>query len=203
MNSIRNTSMKQDSLDNLSNREDEIISSRRRFLRSMAYGTALTLGSPMMAKATTGGTSYKALALQNTHTGDKLQMTYFEQGRYIEDALEEINYVMRDFRTGDVHPIDPGLLDQLYDLKKLLGTNKPFHIISGYRSPYTNALLRKQSHGIAKKSFHMLGKAIDVLIPGVDTRVLRNAALTMRQGGVGYYRRSGFVHLDTGRFRTW
>lgn len=196
--------MKQYLQENLSIDEDGAILSRRRFLRNMAYGSLLTFGSPMLAKASTGHIpSHKSLAFQNTHTGDKLKLTYFEQGRYIEDALQEINYVMRDFRTGDIHPIDPALLDQLYDLKRTLGASKPFHIISGYRSPFTNAMLRKQSHGVARKSLHMLGKAIDVRIPGVETRVLRNAALAMRQGGVGYYRSSDFVHLDTGYFRTW
>jgi uncharacterized protein YcbK (DUF882 family) len=170
----------------------------------MAYGSLLTIGSPLLAKAASGrGALHKMLDFQNTHTGDKLKLTYFEHGRYLKDALCEINYVMRDFRTDDTHPIDPSLLDQLYDLKKLLGINKPFHIISGYRSPFTNALLRKSSRGVAKKSLHMQGMAIDVRIPGVDTRVLRNAALALRQGGVGYYRSSDFVHLDSGRFRTW
>jgi len=146
---------------------------------------------------------YKDLNLHNTNTGDRLSLTYFEQGRYIREALEEISYLFRDYHTGDVHPVDTALLDQLYDLKRNLDINKPFHVISGYRSPYTNAYLRQQSHRVAKHSLHMEGRAIDIRIEGVDTRTIRNAALAMRRGGVGYYPRAGFVHLDTGEIRTW
>ena len=147
--------------------------------------------------------AHKTLALHNTHTGDKLKLTYFERGSYIEDALQEINYLLRDYHTDDVHPIDTALLDQLYDLKQTLGVNKPFHIISGYRSPFTNAQLRKHSHGVAEHSLHMQGRAIDIRVEGVPTKTIRNAALTMARGGVGYYPRNNFVHMDTGEFRTW
>ena len=147
--------------------------------------------------------AYKTLAFEHTHTGDKLKLTYFERGNYIKDALQEINYLLRDFRTDDIYPIDTALLDQLFDLKQTLGVNKPFHIISGYRSPFTNALLRKYSHGVAEHSFHTRGMAIDIRLEGVSSRMIRNAALSMAQGGVGYYPRNNFVHLDTGNFRTW
>jgi uncharacterized protein YcbK (DUF882 family) len=146
---------------------------------------------------------YKTLAFEHTHTGDKLKLTYFERGRYIKDALEEINFLLRDFRTDDIHPIDTALLDQLFVLKQTLGTNKAFHIISGYRSPITNAQLRKHSHGVAEHSLHTQGRAIDIRLEGVSSKTIRNAALTLAQGGVGYYPRDNFVHLDTGRFRTW
>ncbi|MDI1279061.1 DUF882 domain-containing protein [Methylobacter sp.] len=147
--------------------------------------------------------SHKMLAFHNTHTGDQLNLTYFEQGRYIKDALHEINHLFRDYHDGTVHPIDPALLDQLYDLKHTLEVRKPFHIVSGYRSPATNADLRKHSDGVAKNSLHMEGRAIDIRIEGLDTRRIRNAALAMQRGGVGYYGRSDFVHLDTGSVRTW
>ena len=146
---------------------------------------------------------YKTLSFEHTHTGDKLKLTYFERGNYIKDALQEINYLLRDFRTEDIHPIDTALLDQLFDLKQTLGVNKPFHIISGYRSPFTNVLLRKHSHGVAEHSFHTQGRAIDIRLEGVSSKMIRNAALSMAQGGVGYYPRNNFVHLDTGNFRTW
>jgi uncharacterized protein YcbK (DUF882 family) len=146
---------------------------------------------------------YKTLSFEHTHTGEKLKLTYFERGNYIKDALQEINYLLRDFRTDDIHPIDTALLDQLFDLKQTLGLNKPFHIISGYRSPFTNAQLRKHSHGVAEHSFHIQGKAIDIRVERVSSKTIRNAALTMAQGGVGYYPRNNFVHLDTGKFRTW
>jgi len=146
---------------------------------------------------------YKMLSFEHTHTGDKLKLTYFEQGSYIKDALQEINYLLRDYHTDDVHPIDTALLDQLFDLKQTLGVNKPFHIVSGYRSPFTNAQLRKHSHGVAEHSLHMQGRAIDIRVEGVQTKTIRNAALAMARGGVGYYPRNNFVHLDTGEFRTW
>lgn len=146
---------------------------------------------------------HKVLSFEHTHTGDKLKLTYFERGRYIKEALQEINYLLRDFRTDDIHPIDTALLDQLFFLKQTLGVNKPFHIISGYRSPHTNALLRKYSHGVAEHSFHTQGRAIDIRLEGVSSKMIRNAALSLAQGGVGYYPQDNFVHLDTGDFRTW
>ena len=147
--------------------------------------------------------SHKTLSFEHAHTGDKLKLTYFERGSYIEDALQEINYLLRDYHTDDIHPIDTALLDQLFDLKQSLGVNKPFHIVSGYRSPFTNAQLRKHSHGVAEHSLHMQGRAIDIRVEGVQTKTIRNAALAMARGGVGYYPQNNFVHLDTGGFRTW
>ena len=185
--------------------DSDIALSRRRFIKHLACGAVLTLGSPAIAHAAKGRfPSHKSLAFQNTHTGDKLKLTYFEKGRYIKDAFREINFVLRDFRTGDVYPIDIELLDQLHDLKLMMGvTNRPFHIISGYRSPYTNHRLHNESSGVANNSLHMQGRAIDIRIEGFDTHHIRNAALAMHRGGVGYYRESDFVHLDTGKFRNW
>lgn len=145
----------------------------------------------------------KMIALQNPHTGDKLRLTYFERGLYIEDALQEIDYVLRDYHTGAVHPIDPALLDQLYELKLRLGVSRPFNIISGYRSPETNASLRRHSDGVARNSLHMQGRAVDIRLDGMSARHIRDAALSMGRGGVGYYSASNFVHIDTGDVRTW
>jgi uncharacterized protein YcbK (DUF882 family) len=203
---LSNLDMNEHTLKNRVIDDDGFIESRRRFLKNMAYGSLLTIaGTSSVSAAVKHFPSHKAIALQNIHTGDKLKLTYFERGRYIEDALDEISYVFRDYHNDSVHPIDPDLLDQLYDLRLSLGINKnkPFHIVSGYRSPVTNARMRKKHAGVAKHSLHMQGRAIDIQIDGVDTRVIRNAAIAMRRGGVGYYARSGFVHLDTGRFRTW
>ena len=232
--------------------EDDIISSRRKFLKNMAYGSLLMAGGMGVANAKVksiaphtvltshsshhkkrthdtplrrlfsnkpsypssrieipeiaelrNSPSHKMLAFHNTHTGDRLSLTYFEQGRYIKDALHEINHLFRDYHDGTVHPIDPALLDQLYDLKHTLDVRKPFHIVSGYRSPATNADLRKHSDGVAKNSLHMQGRAIDIRVEGLNTRIIRDAALAMQRGGVGYYGRSDFVHLDTGDVRTW
>lgn len=184
--------------------DGDIVVSRRRFIRHLACGSLMTLGVPAIVHAAKGGfPSHKSLAFENTHTGDKLKLTYFEKGRYIKSALQEINFLLRDYRTGDIYPIDTALLDQLHDLKLLLGVKRPFHIISGYRSPQTNAELRNHSAGVANKSLHMQGKAIDIRLERFDTRRIRDAALSLRRGGVGYYPKSDFVHLDTGNFRTW
>ncbi len=147
--------------------------------------------------------SHKTLFLEHEHTGDKLKLTYFEHGRYVHGALAEINYLMRDYHTDDVHPIDTALLDQLFDLNEILGINKPINIVSGYRSPFTNAQLRRNTPGVAEHSFHMQGRAIDIRIEGVNARTIKDAALSMVQGGVGYYPYNNFVHLDTGDIRTW
>ncbi len=147
--------------------------------------------------------THKTIALHNINTGEKLNLTYFEQGRYVKNALEEINYLFRDYHIGAVHPIDPLLLDQLHDLKKHLDINKPFNVISGYRSPLTNASMHSQRAGVAKHSLHMEGRAIDIRVEGLEIKMLRNAALAMGRGGVGYYPTANFVHLDTGEVRTW
>ncbi|QPK62185.1 DUF882 domain-containing protein [Methylomonas sp. LL1] len=147
--------------------------------------------------------THRSLAFQNPHTGDKLTLTYFEKGRYLNDALEEINFLLRDHRTDDVHAIDPGLLDQLHDLKQMLGLHQPFDVICGYRSPLTNAKLHAEHSGVANNSFHMYGRAVDIRIERFDLRRIHNAAVAMHRGGVGYYPESNFIHLDTGTFRTW
>ena len=207
---------------NATTEKDSAITSRRKFLKKLIYGSVLALSGCGVETAAIRQVSqhgfaqqaqapapylhshgYKTLSFEHTHTGEKLRLTYFERGDYIKEALLEINYLLRDFRTDDICPIDTALLDQLFDLKQTLGLNKPFHIISGYRSPFTNAQLRKHSHGVAEHSFHMQGRAIDIRVEGVSSKTIRNAALTMAQGGVGYYPRNNFVHLDSGRFRTW
>jgi uncharacterized protein YcbK (DUF882 family) len=200
--------------------EDSVIASRRKFLKKLAYGSVLALsGCGVETVAVRDGDwqgitqqsdtryrhspGHRTLSFEHTHTGEKLKLTYFERGNYIKGALQEINYLLRDFRTDDIHPIDTALLDQLFDVKQTLGLNKPFHILSGYRSPFTNAQLRKHSRGVAEHSFHMQGRAIDIRVEGVSSKTIRNTALTMAQGGVGYYPRNNFVHLDTGKYRTW
>lgn len=148
-------------------------------------------------------TTHRSLAFQNPHTGDKLTLTYFEKGRYLSDALDEISFILRDHRTDDVHPIDPELLDQLHDLKQMLGLSQAFDIVCGYRSPLTNAKLHAEHSGVANNSFHMYGRAVDIRIERFDLRRIHNAAVAMHRGGVGYYPESNFIHLDTGTFRTW
>jgi uncharacterized protein YcbK (DUF882 family) len=144
----------------------------------------------------------RILAFDNLHTGEKIKLTYWEKGRYVKGALSEINHILRDHRTGDVARIDKALLDKLFILHNKIGSREPFQVVSGYRSPKSNAMLRSKSGGVAKKSMHCQGKAIDICLEDVDLVHVRNAALAMNSGGVGYY--SGqFVHIDTGKHRQW
>jgi uncharacterized protein YcbK (DUF882 family) len=178
--------------------------SRRRFLKNLACSSLLAMGSPKIAQAAFSiFTPHKTLSLQHHHTGENLTLTYYEQGRYIPGALQEISHFMRDYHTDTVHSFDKALLDQLHDVKLLLGVNKPFHILSAYRSPGTNADLRRHSQGVAKHSLHMEGRAVDIRMEGVNAKTIRNVALTLQRGGVGFYPNSNFVHLDTGELRTW
>lgn len=154
-------------------------------------------------RATNTLISHKTLHFEHTQTGDKLKLTYFENGHYLKDALNEINHLLRDYHTNEVHAIDTALLDQLFDLKQTLGTNKPLHIVSAYRAPITNAILRRNTSGVAEHSLHMQGKAIDIRIEGLQAHTIKNAALSLAKGGVGYYPESNFVHLDSGDVRTW
>jgi len=138
-----------------------------------------------------------------THTGERLAIEYFSGGTYLPDALSAVNYFLRDFRTSNVHDIDPALLDLLHGLAATTETSRPFQVISGYRSPTTNEMLRHRSEGVAAGSLHMKGQAIDVRLGDVPLSKLRQAALGARRGGVGYYPTSDFVHVDTGRVRMW
>ena len=145
----------------------------------------------------------RSLSFFHTHTHETLEVTYSVGGEYVESALEEINDFLADFRTGDEIVIDPLLLDYIYDVRASLHSNGTYEVISAYRSPKTNEKLRSKSNGVAKKSQHLLGKAIDVRLRNINSRDLRDAALKIKRGGVGYYKKSDFVHMDTGRVRHW
>ncbi len=174
----------------------------RRSLLKLGLGAlGAGLASPSLALA--GGVDTRSVALDNLHTGESLRAVYWERGEYIPDVLDVVNKHLRDFRTGEVHPIDPRLLDLLDAVTALTGAGAPFQVISGYRSPATNAMLHERSEGVAKKSFHMSGMAIDIRLPGVDLRHLHAAALSLARGGVGYYPDSNFVHMDVGPVREW
>jgi len=173
--------------------------SRRRFVTTLG-ATALALG-PRWARAGSGAP--RALSFDNLHTGEKLVVEYFQAGRYLPDALAAVNHLLRDFRTGDVGAMAPALLDLLHGLGTLTGSKRAFQIISGYRSPATNAVLHERSSGVASGSLHMRGEAIDIRLADVPLTALRNAALAMHAGGVGYYAASNFVHVDCGRVRAW
>jgi uncharacterized protein YcbK (DUF882 family) len=179
---------------------------RRQFLRgalTTTVGATVLLAAPGTI-AMQRPIGERVLAFRNLHTMEKTKVAYWENGDYLFDAIDEINHVLRDHRTGEVALIDLNLLDQLYVLQNTLENNHTFEVISGYRSPKTNRMLRKQdSDGVAKKSYHMKGMAIDVRLPGTELANLRKAAMHNKIGGVGFYPKSNFVHLDTGRVRSW
>ena len=145
----------------------------------------------------------KQLSLYHTHTHERLDIVYFENGEYVASALEEINRFLGDFRTGDTTVMDPGLLDLIYDIRETLGSHGTYEVISAYRSPKTNEMLRATGGGVARNSQHLLGTAIDVRLEDIPIAVLRDTALAMQRGGVGFYKQSDFVHIDTGRVRRW
>jgi uncharacterized protein YcbK (DUF882 family) len=144
------------------------------------------------------------LRLYHTHTGERIDIVYRRGDNYLPEAEAELDHFLRDHRTGDVKHYDPHVFDILSDLAAAVGhPNGEIDVICGYRTPWSNEFLRARSAGVAKHSQHMQAHAIDIRIPGVDTLTLRNAALALGRGGVGYYPRSEFVHVDTGRIRTW
>jgi uncharacterized protein YcbK (DUF882 family) len=176
---------------------------QRRDLLKFGLASAV-LAAPAVASASAlAGPSVREIALHNLHTGESLKAVFWDAGRYVPDALDAVSHVLRDFRTGDVHPIDPDLLKLLDRLSARVDTSAPYQVISGYRSPRTNAMLHARSSGVATKSLHMQGKAIDIRLPDVELAHLQKAALSLQGGGVGYYPVSNFVHVDVGRVRRW
>ena len=174
---------------------------RRRFLQ-LGFGAAASLAMPS-AFANVLTSPERKLSLLNLHTGENINATYWAEGQYQTSELHAINQVLRDHRTGDVMNMDSNLIELLNILHHKMDGQQAFHVISGYRSPKTNAMLNKKSSGVAKKSLHMQGRAIDIRLPGCQLASLQQAAIKLHAGGVGYYSRSGFIHIDTGRVRSW
>lgn len=177
---------------------------RRQFLRHSAgiamAGTGVSLGSLAFAS----NPQAAKLSFAHTHTHEKISLIYSVAGDHIATALNRLNHFLRDHYSGTVGTMDPDLFDVLHRIKVSLNTQTSFHVISGYRSPATNEKLRTtRGGGVAKRSLHMDGKAIDVRLPGVPLDELRDAALSLKAGGVGFYPRSQFVHIDTGKVRSW
>jgi uncharacterized protein YcbK (DUF882 family) len=177
-------------------------------LKAVSPAKAPVAPAPAAAAAarTAPAAATRALSFVHTHTAEKLSIEYCCNGQYQPAALEKLNHLLRDFRTNQMKPIDPKLFDLLHELATEVGTEAPFHIISGYRSPVTNAMLRERggAHtGVATNSLHMVGKAMDIRLPDVKLKTLREAAASLKRGGVGYYPSSNFVHVDTGRVRYW
>jgi uncharacterized protein YcbK (DUF882 family) len=173
---------------------------RRAFLvRSLSATTVLASGH----RAAAATVAAHELSFFHIHTAEKLTITYREHGELVPGALDAINRYLRDFRTEQEHDIDVALLDALHALYATFDGRGNFEVISAYRSPRTNAALRQATSGVAENSLHLQGRAIDVRLTSAKTAALRDAAIALRPGGVGYYPESNFVHIDTGKFRTW
>jgi uncharacterized protein YcbK (DUF882 family) len=179
---------------------------RRRLLELGLLAGASLVARPLEALALAAPRPLpRRLAFHNTHTAEDVDVVYWSDGHYVPDALAQINKVLRDHRTDDVKAIDRRVLDLLFELRVKLETDQPYHVISGYRSPRSNEYLRGRSpaSGVAQMSQHTLGRACDVRVRGRTIEQVRDAALRMRRGGVGYYPASDFVHVDVGRVRKW
>lgn len=180
-----------------------LLPSRRQFMRLGVAAAAAAAVFPATASARMRLLSERTLSFYNIHTGEYLRTAYWVQGRYTAGAIRDINHLLRDYRTGDVKAIDQSLLDLLYSVNRVLKSSRPFHVVSGYRSPATNAMLAAKSTGVARHSLHIEGKAIDIYLPDRPLKDLHRAALALGGGGVGYYPESDFVHMDVGPVRTW
>ncbi|MBD1567347.1 YcbK family protein [Vibrio sp. SA48] len=176
--------------------------SRRDFMKLAGSGLVAAACAPKMVLASYHNAS-RVLAMNNLHTGETLETCYFNGVKYIHSELQRLNHICRDFRRNEVYPMDKNLFDQISQIQNLIGTQAEVQIISGYRSPATNGMLRDNSSGVAKKSYHMLGQAIDFRLDGVQLSQVHEAAIELGAGGVGYYPSSDFVHIDTGPVRHW
>ncbi|HNI37459.1 MAG TPA: YcbK family protein [Pseudomonadales bacterium] len=183
---------------------EHVCTQRRRLLRGMAGG-AVALVAPGLVNAERLPTSQRSLSFVHIDTGEKMSLVYKMGDRFLPRSMASIAHLMRDYRSGDIHPIDPQLLDVLWKVQHNLKNSRPFEIISAYRSPATNLMMRNRSAhtGVAKKSMHLTGQAIDLRLPGSALCDVRDAAKELKRGGVGYYAESNFVHIDTGSVRYW
>ena len=178
--------------------------SRRNFIKLLVCSGILSYSSKSAFAAIDGiALKERSLSLFNPHTKERFEGIYWCDGDYVSNALNNINHIMRDIRTNDVKPIDTHLLDLIFSISIKLKPEAPFRVISGYRSPKTNTLLRKRGNGAAKKSYHIKGQAVDIRLPGYRTSVLRRSAYELKKGGVGYYPKRRFVHIDVGPVRYW
>jgi uncharacterized protein YcbK (DUF882 family) len=150
-----------------------------------------------------GADDKRSIAFYHTHTGERLEVVYYSAGHYRKTALDQINHFLRDFRTGDMASVDPATIDIVHAVQQHADHQGEVHIVSAYRSKTTNEMLRRKGTGVARKSQHIEAKAIDFRLPGVDTAAIRDIARALKRGGVGYYRQSDFIHVDSGRVRFW
>ena len=190
--------------------ETPCFSSRRKFLGFGVLAVGCAAATSVIPSASAAifsrGSQFdgaRKISFRNSHTGETFSGVYRVGDKYLPDAFDRINIVLRDFRSNELFPIDPRVIDIIYSVHKMSGQNDPYEILSGYRCPKTNANLRSHSEGVAKNSLHMTGQAIDLRLPGYDTGQIKKLAVSLKAGGVGYYPRSNFVHMDTGDVRTW
>lgn len=176
--------------------------SRRKLLKCSA-SLAVVSSFPQIIQASSGLTSQRSLEFLNLHTDESLGCCYWANGIYVPHSLSEINHILRDHRANEIYAMDPTLLDLLYVLREATGSQSPYHVISAYRSPQTNEKLRIRSNGVARRSLHMQGKAIDIRLPDIELSQLRDTAMALNAGGVGYYQQSNFLHIDIGQPRSW
>jgi len=183
---------------------------RRSFLKTgacalLCAAAASVLPNAALAAPFSAGMEQAArrVSFRNTHTNEIFSGVYRVGNKYLPDAFDRINVVLRDFRSEEIFPIDPRVIDIIYTVHSMSGQIEPYEILSGYRCPKTNSMLRKNSEGVAKNSLHMTGQAIDLRLPGFSTRRIKDLACTLKAGGVGYYPKSDFVHMDTGIVRAW
>jgi uncharacterized protein YcbK (DUF882 family) len=180
-----------------------MILSRRHFIRLGVLATASACLPAGFAGARESPAKDRSLAFYNTHTGERLNTIFWSAGDYIAESLHDINRILRDPRNDQVYDIDRRLIDVLHALRNVIEVREPFHVISGYRSPESNAFLRSRSSGVAENSLHLVGKAIDIRVPSQKLSDLRDAARVLKAGGVGYYPKANFIHVDIGHVRYW
>ncbi len=196
---------KQKPFDANSQSEIKLTNSRRSFLKA-SVGACALFTLPLVAShahAKIMQPTEKKIAFLNLHTSERIKTTYWAEGEYIPESLQAIRNVLRDHRSGDLHTMDTNLFDMLHLLQRQLGSDQEFNVISAFRSEKTNAMLAARSGGVARSSFHTQGKAIDIRLPGSALADVHTAALSLNIGGVGYYPRSDFIHVDTGHTRSW
>ena len=185
--------------------EDQNVRINRRTFLGLGIITAASCIIPGAAMASVNDVlePERRLCLLNLHTKEDIDIAYWKNGEYVPDALDQLNHIFRDHYTGLVNQIDSNLFDFLFAIQQEIQSTEPFHLISGYRSKKTNEWLRKQNRNVSRKSFHIYGKAADIRLPDHSLKILRAAAYKLKGGGVGYYPKSNFVHVDVGRVRFW
>ncbi len=190
-------------IKNIDNQEAQGITRRKLLQLGLLTAAAIVVPDRVVNAAAYILPDTRSLSLYNAHTNEYFNSIYWQNGRYLPETMKTLEYMFRDHYNGQERPIDTKLIELLHEMQKNIGTQEPFHLISGYRSSATNAALRRRNVGVAKKSLHIYGMAADIRLPGYSLKKLRRSAYELKAGGVGYYAKSNFVHVDVGRVRYW